>query len=205
MSNNKPETAARPLLVVISAPSGAGKSTLCNLLLRDCPNLARIITCTTRAPRGKERDGIDYHFLTRPEFERRIRAGAFLEHAVVHGNRYGTLAASVRRALAAGRDLALVIDVQGAGQVRARAVRDPALRRALIDIFIAPPSLDVLRRRLVKRGEDAPAAIRQRIRNAAAELHCRRKFRYLVINDRLQDARARLRAIIAAEKCRIVK
>ena len=204
MSNNVPGTAARPLLVVISAPSGAGKSTLCNLLLRDCPNLVRVITCTTRAPRGTERDGIDYHFLARPEFERRIRAGAFLEHAVVHGNRYGTLAALVRRTLAAGRDMALVIDVQGAAQVRSRAARDPVLRRALIDIFIAPPSMQVLRQRLVKRGEDTPAVVRQRIRNAATELRCWRKFRYLVINDRLPDARARLRAIVAAEKCRVV-
>lgn len=204
MSSDAPGGARRSLLLVISAPSGAGKSTLCGLMLRDHPNFVRVVTCTTRAPRGRERDGVDYHFLSGSEFARRVRAGAFLEHAAVHGNRYGTLAASVRRALAAGHDVALVIDVQGAARVRARAARDPALRRAFADVFIAPPSLAVLRRRLVKRGEDAPAAIRRRIRNAAAELRCWKQFRYLVVNDRLSEARARLRAIVAAEKCRIV-
>jgi len=190
--------AGHPLLVVLSAPSGAGKTTLCNMLLKKCHGMVRAVTCTTRDPRGAERDGIDYHFLTEREFKRRIRSGDFLEHAEVHGNYYGTLKSSVHTALDEGRDIVLVIDVQGARSVRIAARRDARMRRALVDIFIAPPSLKALRARLIGRGEDSPAVIASRIRNASAEMKCRREFQYRVINDTLPSALARLCEIIAA-------
>lgn len=199
-----PSRIARPLLLVVSAPSGAGKTTLCDLLLADHPNMAYSVSCTTRAPRGTEVDGRDYHFLSKTEFDRRVQAGEFLEFAVVHGHRYGTLRQAVVDALAAGRDLLMDIDVQGAAQIREKAfAEDGPLKRAYVDIFIAPPSLDALRERLQKRREDAPATIERRLQNAVGEMARRTEYQYLVINDRLEAAYRELSAIVMAEHCRI--
>ena len=201
-----PPRIRRPLLLVISAPSGAGKSTLCRGLREAYPALRASVSCTTRLPRGQETDGRDYRFLSAAEFERRVRAGAFLEWAEVHAHRYGTLRATVAEALQAGQDIVLAIDVQGAAQIR-RAVRaapsGDLLRRGFVDIFVAPPSMEVLRRRLEARGEDDPAAIARRLANAADELGQWRNYRYLVVNDRLDEAVAEMRGIVAAEHCRV--
>jgi len=194
----------RPLLLVVSAPSGAGKTTLCDRLLAERPTMAYSVSCTTRAPRGAEKHGTDYHFLSEAEFERRVAAGEFLEFAVVHGHRYGTLRRAVEDALAAGRDVLMDIDVQGAAQIRraAFAVNGP-LRRAYVDVFITPPSLEALEERLRNRGEDSPETIARRLQNARGEMARAGEYQYLVINDRLDDATRELSAIVTAEHCRI--
>jgi guanylate kinase len=188
-----------PKLIVISAPSGAGKTTLLRRLLAEVPGLVYSVSCTTRAPRGEERDGQAYHFLSEDEFERRVRAGEFLEHATVHGKRYGTLRRTVEDALAVGRTVVMDIDVQGAAQVRS-AVRgagvDDPLRRAFVDIFVEPPSLEALRERLVSRKEDSPEQIATRLRNAETEMRERDKFQYRVVNDDLDRAAAELRRVV---------
>ncbi len=196
----------RPLLIVLSAPSGAGKSTLCGRLLERFEGLAYSVSCTTRAPRGRERDGRDYRFLSEAQFQAFIQAGAFLEHARVHGHWYGTLKQTVLERLQAGESVVLDIDVQGADQIRqALAAAEPdlqALRTAYVDIFIAPPGLDTLRRRLESRNEDRPAVIEQRLARAAAELACQDRYRYRVVNDCLEQATAELIAILKREAAR---
>jgi guanylate kinase len=188
-----------PLLIVVSAPSGAGKTTLCDRLIAERPDMVYSVSCTTRAPRGEERDGRDYHFLSEPEFDRRLRQGLFLEHARVHGYRYGTLRETVHAALTAGRSVLMDIDVQGAAQVRAavgRADSEDPIAKGFLDIFIAPPSLAILRERLEKRGEDAPQVVERRIRNATEELARRSEFSCTVVNDDLESAYACFRAVV---------
>ncbi len=197
-----PELLPTPLLVVMSAPSGAGKSTLCRYLRETFGNLAYSVSCTTRAPRGTERHGESYFFLSDDEFARRVAAGEFLESALVHGNRYGTLKATVLEAMGRGDSVLMDIDVQGAAQIRAALGRDPALRvpaEGFVDIFISPPSLDILRRRLEARGEDAPATIDRRLRNAETELAQAGAYRFKVVNDDLAAARDAVAAILRRE------
>jgi guanylate kinase len=193
-------TFGRPLLIVISAPSGAGKTTLCDCLLRDRRDIVYSVSCTTRPPRGDEIDGQDYLFVSADEFEARVRRREFLEHATVHGHRYGTLRKTVMDALAEGKSVLMDIDVLGARQVRARAAEagagDP-LHGSLVDIFIEPPSLAVLRSRLEGRAEDSPGVIEERLRNAAAEMADRDEFTYRVVNDDVERAYAELSRILA--------
>ena len=200
-----PVRLVRPLLLAISAPSGAGKSALCARLRADFPGMAYSVSCTTRTPRGAERDGREYHFLAPEAFERKVQAGEFLEWAAVHDHCYGTLRAPVEAELRAGRDMLMDIDVQGAARIRAAARREPSnglLQRAFVDIFVAPPSLAVLRQRMTGRAENAVPEIEMRLRNAGNELRRWREYRYLVINDRLDEAYAELKGIVLAEHCR---
>ena len=142
---------ARPLLIVVSAPSGAGKSTLCDRLAEEFPAVTYSVSCTTRAPRGDEKDGVHYYFLSKREFKERIRNGEFLEHAKVHGNFYGTLEDTVLYAMEEGQHVLLDIDVQGARKIREALVRlDPRnpIRSGFTDIFISPPSMEELEKRL---------------------------------------------------------
>lgn len=189
----------KPLLIVMSAPSGAGKSTLCDLLLQEFPEITYSVSCTTREPRGMEEDGIDYFFLSREAFQERVTAGQLLEHAVVHGNFYGTPADPVREAIAEGQSVLMDIDVAGAAQVReylaALPETDP-LKSGFVDIFIEPPSMEELRNRLVGRGEDAPETIEVRLRNAQGELDRANEFTYRVVNDELDLAYRKLRDIL---------
>lgn len=189
----------QPVFLVLTAPSGAGKTTLVNLLRAEFGSFDYSVSCTTRAPRGEEKDGVAYHFLTDDEFLRRVEAGQFLEHAVVHGHRYGTLKSAVEGPMAAGRSVLLDIDVDGAAQVRS-IVRslppDAPLARAFLDVFIDVPSLEELRRRLEKRGEDAPDVIERRLRNAEGERARRGEFSAIVVNDDLETAHAELRALV---------
>src|SRR5882757_11182265 len=146
MRNPKPETGGHkktsaPLLILISAPSGGGKTTLCELLLAACPDMTRAITCTTRAPRKGEEDGVDYHFLNAESFLKRVQAGNFLEHATVYGNSYGILKGEVLGKLRQGKDVLLNVDVQGAATIRQRAEEDPELKRALVQVFLTPRTL----------------------------------------------------------------
>lgn len=202
------ELPARPLLLLISAPSGGGKTTLCERLIAEFDTFTYSVSCTTRAPREGEGDGTDYFFITEPEFERRVRAGEFLEHALVHGHRYGTPKRVVAEALRNGRDVLMDIDVQGAQQIRAQIAACPTddpMRCGFVDVFIAPPSIEVLRKRLQGRGKDDAAVIERRLKMAENELPHWPEYQYLIINDRLDASYDALRAIVLAERRRILR
>ena len=188
------------ILLVVSGPSGSGKTTLCRRLAAE-GEARHSISCTTRPPREGERDGRDYHFLDPAAFAAQAAAGAFLEHATVHGHHYGTLLAPVLDALAAGTDIAMDIDVQGAAQIRAS--RHPAIRRATVDLFVMPPSEDELRARLAGRGTDSPEVIALRMRNALAEMACWPDYTYRLLSGTREQDYARLRAILTAERLRV--
>ncbi len=169
-------------MLVVTGPSGVGKGTLIRTLRERFPGLELSVSATTRPPRAGERDGVDYHFLAPEEFERRLRAGEFLEHADYAGYRYGTLRSEIERARRAGaRALVLEIEVQGARQVR------EALPEA-VQVFIAPPSEEALRTRLVGRGSDSADQIERRLAVAQEELAARDEFEKVIVNDRLDDA-----------------
>lgn len=161
------------------------------------------ISCTTREPRGDEEDDVDYHFMKVSDFERLISENAFLEHALVHGNYYGTLASPIRSAIRDNLSILLDIDVAGAAQVRESLSKlpadDPLHSCGLVDIFISPPSMEELERRLVSRGEDSPDVIARRIRNARGEIARRHEFRFGLVNDDLSIAYRELRAILEHE------
>ena len=191
----------KPLFLVISAPSGCGKSTLIDMLLQEYGDIVYSVSCTTRAPRGHEEDGVDYHFLEKARFEELIAAGAFIEYAQVHDNYYGTLKAPIEEVLAEGNSMVLDIDVQGAAKVReyvrALSNADP-LKIGYVDIFVSPPSMEELRARLERRGTDAPAAIERRLANAAGEMARAGEYMYRVTNDDLGLCYKRLCDLIDA-------
>lgn len=192
----------KPLLILISAPSGGGKTTLCDQLLAAHPEITRAVTCTTRAPRNGERDGVDYHFLSPAEFQRRVAAGEFLEHATVYGNSYGTLKSEVLIKLRAGRDVLLNIDVQGAASIRTRAAEDTELRRALVSIFLTPASLAILEQRLMRRGKDSPEVVQTRLAHARREIAEWKFFDYLVISTSVAEDLRRAQVILESERMR---
>ncbi|MBQ6457515.1 MAG: guanylate kinase [Kiritimatiellae bacterium] len=191
----------KPLFLVLSAPSGCGKSTLIDMLLQEYHDIVYSISCTTREPRGEEEDGLDYHFLSRERFETLLGEGAFLEHALVHGNYYGTLRAPIEEVLAEGNSMVLDIDVQGAAKVReyVRALpnTDP-LKIGYVDIFISPPSMEELRERLEKRGTDSAEVIERRLANAEGEMERAGEYMYRVTNDDLGHCFKRLCDLIDA-------
>ena len=191
-----------PLLIVLSAPSGAGKTTVTQQLLAARDDITRVITCTTRAPRPGEQEGIDYYFYDRARFDKALQADLFLEHATVFGNSYGTLKSEVVDKLRAQKDVILTIDVQGAESIRACAARDPELKRALVTIFLAPTSLAVLEKRLKDRGADSPEAIQKRLSMARQEIAHWRSFDYLLISTTIKEDFRRMQSIIDAEKMR---
>lgn len=178
-------------MIVITGPSGVGKGTLIRGLLERIPELELSVSATTRAPRPGERDGIHYHFLAPEKFEAHVQAGDFLEHATYSGHRYGTLRAEVERRLAAGRAVVLEIEVQGARQVR-QAMPDA------VAVFIAPPSREALRARLVGRGTDSARQVEDRMRTAERELEAQSEFAHVVVNDRLEQATEELVEIVRA-------
>jgi guanylate kinase len=174
---------------VITGPSGVGKGTLIRTLRERLPELALSVSATTREPRPGERDGVDYHFLSDADFQRRVDGDEFVEHATYSGNRYGTLRSELLRHTAAGHPVVLEIEVQGARQVRT------TLPEA-VQVFIAPPSLDALRTRLVGRGTDDAEQVQERLRVAEAELGAQGEFGHVVVNDRLETAVDELAAIV---------
>ncbi len=177
---------------VITGPSGVGKGTLIKRLLSSVDGLELSVSATTRQPRGGEGEGVDYHFLSRGEFEERARAGAFLEHAAYSANRYGTLRSEVDVRLAAGRSVVLEIEVQGARQVRAAMPES-------VQVFIAPPDADSLRKRLERRGTDSPEEIADRLEVAKSELAARGEFPHVVVNDDIDRAARELERIVRDE------
>jgi guanylate kinase len=183
-------------LFIVSAPSGTGKTTLVERLVQVVPDLALSRSFTSRPPRGGECDGVDYNFITRDLFDRMIQDGEFLEWADVFGNFYGTSASQTDRILSAGHDLVLVIDVQGARQVRAK-------RADTIGIFVLPPTFAVLEERLRRRSKDSDAQIRRRLEVARQEVSAVVDYDYVVVNDELEPAVGRLRAIVEAERARL--
>ena len=176
---------------VITGPSGVGKGTLIRLLLEQVPELRLSVSATTRPPRPGETHGVDYWFLSEEEFDRRIEEGDFLEWAGYAGRRYGTLRSEVQRTLDGGTPVVLEIEVQGARQVR------EAMPEA-VQVFIAPPSPEVLRQRLIGRGTDDPEQVEERLRTARAELAAHDEFDHEVVNDRLEDAVQHLVGLVRA-------
>ena len=174
---------------MITGPSGVGKGTLIRGLLERVPGLELSVSATTRTPRPGERDGADYHFMSDEEFERRAAAGEFVEHAMYSGRRYGTLRSELERRIADGSPVVLEIEVQGARQIR------EAMPEA-VAVFIAPPSLEALRVRLIGRGTDAPRDIDERMRTAERELQAQPEFMHVVVNDRLEQATSELAQIV---------
>jgi len=189
-------TGRRGIVFVLSAPSGAGKTSLSQRIIANLPDVVQVVTCTTRAPRPGECDGREYHFLSRQAFEQRVAAGDFLEWAQVHGQLYGTLRQSVETATAAGQDVLLVVDVQGAAQPRAAGLD-------AVYVFVLPPSWEALAERLQARGSESATTQAQRLVVARQELAHYTAYDYVVINDQLDDAVETLQAIIRAERHRI--
>ena len=186
----------RGLLFVVSAPSGTGKTTVVERLVQIVPDLALSRSYTSRPARPGEADGVDYNFVSRPRFEEMIAADAFLEWADVFGNLYGTCAADAEAHLTTGRDLVLVIDVQGARQVRKRFAD-------IVGVFVMPPSFDILERRLRGRSKDPEDAIQRRLQTARDEVAAYTEYDYVIVNDELEACVDRLRAIVLAERTRL--
>ena len=191
-----------PLLIVLAAPSGGGKTTLCQQILETNRSVTRAITCTTRAPRPGERDGIDYYFLDADTFLKRVQAGHFLEHATVHGNSYGTLKSEVLDKLDSGKDVLLNVDVQGSAAIREKAEADTNLRRALVTVFLTTATMSELEARLKKRAQDSAEVIQKRMNAARHEIAQWKNFQYLIISTSIAEDLRRMQAIIDAEKMR---
>ena len=190
--------ACRGTLFVVSSPSGGGKGTLIRHVLDEVPNLSYSVSFTTRVPRPGERNGREYFFISREVFDEMVAAGEFLEWACVHGNYYGTAKQQVADETAAGIDIVLEVDVQGAASVR-------QLLLDSVSIFILPPSYEVLKERLIARGTDSPEQLAVRLRNAPEELRQYSAFDYVIINDEVDRAAAQLASIIYAERARCVR
>ena len=191
------------LLIVVSGPAGSGKTTLCDRMLAEETNLSRVVTSTTRKPREGEKDGIDYHFFDLPTFEETIRENGFYEYARVHNNLYGTLKRDVQEKLNTGRDLLLVIDVQGAAALREKAKTDALLQKRLVTVFVMPPSIEELERRLHERATDDPDEIQRRLTVAIEEIKQRLQYDYCLPSASREDDFESLCAIYRAEKMRI--
>jgi len=178
--------------IILSSPSGGGKTTIAHRLLAMRPDVGYSVSCTTREPRRGEQDGVDYHFLTRDEFIERRRLGEFIESAEVHGNLYGTLRREVSRVLSGGRHVIMDLDVQGA-----RLIRESF--PAAVSVFLLPPSADVLLERLKRRHTESPAQLLDRLHSALHELRAVNEYDYVVVNDDLDQAVARVGSIVDAE------
>jgi guanylate kinase len=188
--------APRGQLFIVSAPSGTGKTTVVERLVQCLPGLRMSRSYTSRPARIGEQDGVDYNFITRQQFEMMVREGRFLEWADVFGNYYGTAAADTEALLARGEDVVLVIDVQGARQVRSRGIET-------IGIFVLPPSAAVLEQRLRGRSKDSEEQVRRRLEVASVEVDEYAQYEYVVINDDIETAVGRLQAIVGAERARV--
>ncbi|MGL5634874.1 MAG: guanylate kinase [Sarcina sp.] len=186
----------RGVLIVISGPSGAGKGTICKALLEKHKEISLSVSATTRSPREGEIDGVNYHFLTKTEFETRLAENDFLEHAQVYGNYYGTPKSNVEKILESGKDVILEIDIQGALKVKEQSKEG-------VFIFILPPSMEELKQRIIKRGSETPESLMTRFKSAYKEINYVSKYNYAVVNDTVETAVSKIEAILLAEKCRV--
>lgn len=186
----------RGLLIVVSGASGTGKGTVCKKILADMPKVAYSISATTRAPRPGETDGKEYYFISRDEFKAWIAEGKFLEFADVYGNFYGTPLNKIEERLNRGEDILLEIDVQGALNVKRKCPDG-------IYIFLLPPSLEELKRRIEGRGTETVESLQRRLDNAIAEIKIGREYNYVVVNDTVDNAVAQIKAILIAERCKV--
>jgi guanylate kinase len=196
MSNDPRPDCEDGLLIVVSAPSGTGKTTVVERLVQVVPGLSLSRSYTSRAARPGETDGVDYNFITRQRFEAMIAEDAFLEWADVFGNFYGTAEADAKRERASGRDLVLVIDVQGARQVRTRCPET-------VGVFVLPPSYEILEQRLRGRSQDSEKAMQRRLATARAEVAAFVEYDYVIVNDELEACVERLRSIVLAERSQL--
>lgn len=192
MENNN----AKGLLIVISGPSGAGKGTICKSLLSRHPELNLSVSATTRLPRQGEAEGINYYFMTKDTFKKKIEDGDFLEYAEVYDNYYGTPKSNVEKILNQGKDVILEIDIQGALKVKENCDSG-------IFIFILPPSMEELKQRIIKRGSETPESLMKRFKSAYKEINYVSRYNYAVVNDEVEKATEKIEAIILAEKCRV--
>ena len=182
-------------VIVISAPSGGGKSTIVKKLLQEVDNLSISISATSRQPRGQEVDGIDYHFLTKEEFEKRIKENKFLEYATVHDNYYGTLKSEVEKKWNNGKDIILDIDYQGGQQISKQLEKNKLLK-----IFILPPSMEALKERIINRAENSAEEIEKRLKNSRNEVNYASEYDFVVINDDLDIAINEIKSIITTKR-----
>jgi guanylate kinase len=196
---------SRGLLLIVAGPTGAGKTTLSERLVAHHPEIERIVTCTTRPPRKQERDGVDYFFLSDPDFDAALAQDEFLEWAKVHAWRYGTKKGVVFDRLAHDTDLVLNVDVQGVQAYRKAFAEHPLMRGRLVTVFIMPPDLQTLHDRLVGRGQDTPEQIQRRLKTALYETEQWADFDYCIVTGSKDQDYARLEAIWTAEKCRAAR
>ena len=188
---------SKGLLIVVSGPSGAGKDTICNKVIDEMKDTKISVSMTSREPRGKEVDGVDYYFVSKEEFEQRIENDEFLEYAVVHNNQYyGTPKGKIEEDLSKGKNVILVIDIQGALKIK------ETVPEALF-IFIMPPSMEELKERLIKRNTESKKKILERFKTAYNEINEYTKYNYVVVNDKVDKAVEKVKSIIIAEKCRV--
>lgn len=190
--NNK----GRGLLIVISGPSGAGKGTICKTFLERNTEVAISVSATTRLPRSGEVDGVNYHFMSKEQFKKKIDDNDFLEYAEVYDNFYGTPKSNVEKLLESGKDVILEIDIQGALKVKENTEEG-------VFIFILPPSMEELKARIIKRGSETPESLMKRFKSAYKEINFVSRYNYAVVNDEVEAAVEKLEAIICAEKCRV--
>ncbi|MGL4774413.1 MAG: guanylate kinase [Clostridium sp.] len=186
----------RGILIVISGPSGAGKGTICKALLQEEENLFISVSATTRDPRKGEVDGVNYYFVTKDEFVKKVEQGEFLEHAEVYGNYYGTPKWKVEEMLASGKNVILEIDIQGALNVKKNSKEG-------VFIFILPPSMEELKQRIINRGSETQESLMRRFKSAYQEINYISKYNYAVVNDEVPLAVKKIQSILAAEKCRV--
>lgn len=188
------------LLIIVSGPAGSGKTTICDRMLAEVPQIERVVTSTTRQPRGGEVDTVDYYFFDHQTFQNKIDAGEFYEYAHVHSNLYGTLKSEVQDKLAAGTDLLLNIDVQGAAQMRETAQNDPLLKGKVITVFIMPPSTEELEARLRGRGTDAEDEVQRRMKVAVEEMKQSPHYDHTILSGTRDEDFAALHAIYQSAK-----
>ena len=188
---------SKGLLIVVSGPSGAGKDTICNKVVEEMKDTKISVSMTSREPRGKEIDGVEYYFVSKEEFEARIENNEFLEYAVVHNNHYyGTPKGKIEEDLNNGKNIILVIDIQGALKVKEKVLE-------ALFIFIMPPSMEELKDRLIKRQTESKKKILERFKTAYNEINEYTKYNYVVVNDKIDKAVEKVKSIIIAEKCRV--
>ena len=184
------------LLIVISGPSGAGKGTICKALLEKRQDIEVSVSATTRNPRDGEIDGVNYHFLKKEDFLKKLEQGDFLEYAQVYGNFYGTPKSNDEEVLESGKNVILEIDIQGALKVKEKATEG-------VFIFILPPSMEELKQRIIKRGSETPESLMTRFKSAYQEINYVSKYNYAVVNDNVEDAVHKIECILTAEMCRV--